>query len=148
MRNFKGNKTVTGQKSNIYSLHNNIKVNRACSFITYNGWNNIHWMFSTSNKTVIDRVKFFGHTNITKTNSFTRNKWFNRFTIDQGTYRFTANTTMNSFTNTNITRVTRLANLRKNIRFITAHNSCRFTNSFSTNRFTRGTNIVTTMCFT
>ena len=62
-------------------------------------------MFSASNYTEIDRVKFFGHTNITKTNSFTCNKLFNRFTTDQCTYRFAANTAMNSFTNTNITSV-------------------------------------------
>ena len=92
-------------------------------------------------------VKFFGHTNITKTNSFTCNKLFNRFTTDQRTYRFAANTAMNSFTNTNITSVKRLVNWRKNNRFITAHNTCRFTNSFSINRFTCGTNIGTTMCF-
>ena len=48
----------------------------------------------------------------------------NRFTTDQGTYSFTANTATNSFTNTNITSVTGLVNWRKNDRFITAHNTC------------------------
>ena len=119
MKNFEGNSTVNGQQGNIYSFRNNVKVNRVCSSIRYkglpyNGWNNIHWIFSTSDQTVIDRVKFFDHTNITKENRFTWNKWFNRFTTDQDTYRFTANTATNSFTNTNITCVKRLVNWRKN----------------------------------
>ena len=105
-------------------------------------------MFSRSNKSATDKVKFFSHTNITKTNRFTLNERFNRLTTDQGTYRFTANTATNSFTNTNITSVKRLGNRRKNNRFITAHNTYRFTDSFSVNRFTRRTNIVITMCFT
>ena len=138
MRYFEVNMAVSAQKGNIYSFHNNVKVNRACSSIKYNRiphnrWKNIHWFFSTRNYTAIDRVKFFSHTNITKTNRFTRNKWFNRFTTDQGTYRFTDNTATNSFPNINITSVKRLVNRRKNNSFITAHNTYRFTNSFSTN---------------
>ena len=49
-------------------------------------------MFSTSNRTVIDRVNIFSYANFTKTNRFTRKKRFNRFTADQITNRFTANT--------------------------------------------------------
>ena len=51
-------------------------------------------------------VKFFSYTCITKTNRFTSNKWCSRFTTDQSTYRFSANTAMNSFTNTNFTSMT------------------------------------------
>ena len=47
--------------------------------------------------------------------------------MDQGTYKFTAQTATNSFTSTNISSVTGLVNWRKNNRFITAHNTCRFT---------------------
>ena len=57
---------VSAEKSDIYSLHINIKANRACSSVRYNGpphsgWNNIYWMFGASNYTVIDRVKSFNH---------------------------------------------------------------------------------------
>ena len=62
-------------------------------------------MFRKSNKTVIDGVKVFSYTNITKRNKFTCNKIFNRFATDQDTNRVTANTAMDSFTNTNITSV-------------------------------------------
>ena len=36
MKNLEGNTTVSGQKGNIYSFYNNIKVNRAYSSIRYN----------------------------------------------------------------------------------------------------------------
>ena len=34
---FEGDTVVSAQKRDIYSLHNNIKVNRSCSSIRYNG---------------------------------------------------------------------------------------------------------------
>ena len=34
---FQGDTAVSAQKSEIYSLHNNIKVIRVCSSIRYNG---------------------------------------------------------------------------------------------------------------
>ena len=154
MRYFEGKTAVSAQKSNIYMLHNKIKVNRACSSIRYNGiphngWSNIYWMFSTSNETIIDRVKSLAILTLLNQHYlhlFSRTPPNDCFY--QGTNKFTANTAINSFTNTNITSVKRLVNRSKNSRFITAHNTYRFTNSFSTNRFTRRTNMVTTMCFT
>ena len=154
MRYFEGKTAVSAQKSNIYMLHNKIKVNRACSSIRYNGiphngWSNIYWMFSTSYETIIDRVKSLAILTLLNQHYlhlFSRTPPNDCFY--QGTNKFTANTAINSFTNTNITSVKRLVNRSKNSRFITAHNTYRFTNSFSTNRFTRRTNMVTTMCFT
>ena len=54
MTYFEGNTVVSEPKSDNYSLHNNIEVNRACSSVRYNGLphygrNNIYWMYSTSN---------------------------------------------------------------------------------------------------
>ena len=64
MMYFEGDTAVSVQKSEIYSLHNNIKVIRVCSSIRYNGvarngWIKIYWIFNTGNRTVMDRVKFF-----------------------------------------------------------------------------------------
>ena len=118
MTYFERDAALKAQKSDIYSLHSNIKVSRACASVRYNGiphsgWNKIYGILSTDNQTVIDKIKFFCYTNNTKTNRFTRNKWFSRFTTDQDTNRFTANTAAGSYTNTNIISAKRLVNRKK-----------------------------------
>ena len=102
MKYFEGKTVVSAQKSNIYMLHNNIKVNRACSSIRYNriphnGWSNIYWMFSTSNETIIDRVKSLAILTLLNQHYlhlFSRTPPNDCFY--QGTNKFTANTAISS----------------------------------------------------
>ena len=135
-------KTVVSVKSDICSLHNNIKVNRPCSSTWYSrfscsSWNNNYWKFFTSNRTVIDQNEIFSYTNITEKNRFAWNEKFNRFTAGL----------TNSFTNNTATVLLILIVARKTTGLITAYNTSRFTESFSTNTYTQRNNIVTTMCF-
>ena len=71
MTYFERDTALKAQKSDIYSLHSNIKVSRACTSIRYNGipysgWKKIYGILSPDNRTVIDKIKFFATLTILK----------------------------------------------------------------------------------
>ena len=106
-------------------------------------------MFSTSNRTVSDRVKIFSYTALLKQTGLHVPKGLTGSLMIKaiiGLPIILQQTVLVILAS--ITSVKRLGNRRKNTRFITAHNMHSLTNSFSTNRFSRRTNIVTTICLT